>query len=95
MRCRSAIPAPPRRFRKTHGWRPRKCIGGTITIIGGTAGTIIIATTIIVTGIAGEGGLIEINGLASPRAYFHFGFIRADIAAIKGARMLRVILATR
>jgi hypothetical protein len=33
------------------GWRPGKCIGGTVTIIGGTAG--IIAIT-IVTGIAGE-----------------------------------------
>ena len=95
MRCRSAIPAPPRRFRTTPNWIRRKCIGGIIAITVGIAGTTIIATTIIVTGIAGEGGLIEINGLASPRAYFHFGFIRADIAAIKGARMLRVILATR
>jgi hypothetical protein len=54
MRYRSAIPAPPRRFRKTPGWRQRKCIGGIIVITAGIAGTIIIATTIIVTGAAGE-----------------------------------------
>ena len=54
MRCRSAIPAPPRRFRKMPGRRRRKCIGGTIAITVGIAGTIIIATTIIATGAAGE-----------------------------------------
>jgi hypothetical protein len=58
-RCRSVIPAPPRRFRKMPGWRQRKCIGGTviIIIIGGTAGTITATTTIIMaiaTGTAGE-----------------------------------------
>jgi hypothetical protein len=47
---RRALPAAAG-FRTTPGWRPRKCIGGTVTIIGGTAG--IIAIT-IVTGIAGE-----------------------------------------
>jgi len=94
MRCRSAIPAPPRRFRRTPGWRPRKCIGGIITIIGGTAGIIITVTT-TVTGTAGEGGLIEINRPTSSRAYFHFDLICADIAAFKPARLLRVILATK
>jgi len=84
MRCRSAIPAPPRRFRRTPGWRPRKCIGGIITIIGGTAGTIIIA--IIVTGIAGKrGSLAQISHRpASLRACFRFG------CALKLARLLRV-----
>ena len=41
-------------FALAAGWRPRTCIGGIVTIIGGTAGTIIIGTTIIVTGVAGN-----------------------------------------
>ena len=56
MRCRSVIPAPPRRFRKIPDRRQRKCIGG-ITAI--TVGTITIADTttiIIATGTAGERG---------------------------------------
>jgi hypothetical protein len=65
-RYRSAIPALPRRFRTTPGWRRRKYTGditATITIIiGGIAGTITIIaiiTTIIVTGTAGECGSLE------------------------------------
>ena len=54
MRCRSAIPAPLRRFRRTPGWRRRKCIGGITAITVGIAGTVIIAITIIVTGAAGN-----------------------------------------
>ncbi|MCA6118720.1 hypothetical protein J6524_28140 [Bradyrhizobium sp. WSM 1738] len=67
MRSHSAIPAPPRPFRKTPGWRQRKFTGVTIiiTIIGGIVGTItigivgiitVITTTIIITatGTAGE-----------------------------------------
>jgi len=75
MRCRSAIPAPPRRFRKMPGWRPRKCIGGIVTIIGGTAGTIIIATTIIVIGTAGKSDSSPqiSHRPASLRACFRFG----------------------
>jgi hypothetical protein len=91
MRCRSAIPAPPRRFRKTPGRRQRKCIGGITAITVGIAGT----TTIIATGTVGEGSLIEINRPASSRAYFYLDLICADIAAIKPARLLRVILAAR
>lgn len=54
MRCRSAIPALPRRFRKTRSRRPRKCVGGIIaTIIVGTAG-IVTTTIIIATGAAGS-----------------------------------------
>ena len=71
MRYRSAIPAPPPRFRMMPGWQQRKCIGDTIAtttatttvIIVGTAGTTIIitVTTTAATGTAGEGDLIEIN----------------------------------
>jgi hypothetical protein len=61
MRYRSAIPALPRRFKRTPGWRLRKCTGDTtattIIITGGIAGTITIIaiiTTIIVTGTGGK-----------------------------------------
>ena len=91
MRCRSVIPAPPRQFRKIPGRRQRKCIGGITAITVGIAGT----TTIIATGTVGEGSLIEINRPASSRAYFYLDLICADIAAIKPARLLRVILAAR
>jgi hypothetical protein len=63
MRYRSAIPAPPRRFRKIPNQRRRKCTGDTTaiittTIIVGTAGitTTTIATIITVTGTGGECG---------------------------------------
>jgi hypothetical protein len=93
MRSRSAIPAPPRPFRKTPGWRQRKCIGGTIiiTIIGGIAGIIVTITIITTaTGTAGEGDLIEINGPAHRGPYF-VSVIGADIGAMKPARLLRVV----
>jgi hypothetical protein len=77
------------------GWRRRKCIGGTTVIIVGIAGTITATTIIIATGTVGEGSLIEINRPASSRAYFYLDLICADIAAIKPARLLRVILAAR
>jgi hypothetical protein len=69
MRCRSAIPAPPRRFRKTPGWRQRKCIGGITAIIAGTTATIIIAT-----GTAGECDSLAPRSSrpASLRACFRF-----------------------
>ena len=78
MRYRSAIPAPPQRFRRMPGWRQRKCIGGIITItaiivgIAGTTVIIIITTTIIATGIAGKrGGPGQISHRpASARACF-------------------------
>ncbi len=80
MRCRSAIPAPPRRFRKTPGWRPRKCIGGTTAIIIGIAG--IIAIT-IVTGTAGksDGSPRISHRPASLRACFRF-FCRLETGEI-------------
>jgi hypothetical protein len=69
MRCRSAIPAPPRRFRKMPGWRQRKCIGGITAITVGT-----IATIIIATGTAGErDSLAQMSHRpASLRACFRF-----------------------
>jgi hypothetical protein len=79
MRYRSAIPAPPRRFRKIPNQRQRKCTGDTTaiittTIIVGTAGiTTTIDTTIIVTGTAGKccDSLAQLsNRLASLRACF-------------------------
>jgi hypothetical protein len=86
MRCRSAIPAPPRRFRRTPGWRQRKCIGGIITIIGGTAGTIIIATTITITGAAGKrDNSADIAQARSLRACFRLS------GALKLARLPPVI----
>jgi hypothetical protein len=87
-RFRSAIPAPPRRFRKTPGWRQRKCIGGTtiITITVGIAGTIIIATIITVTGAIGksDNSALISHRPASLRACFRFS------CALKLARLLRV-----
>ncbi len=95
MRCRSAIPppppppppAPPRRFRRTPDWRPRKCIGGIVTITGGIAGTIIIATTITVTGTAGN---CDSLAQRSHRARFIAGLFLVFAAALKLARLLRV-----
>ena len=85
MRCRSAIPAPPRRFRRMPGWRQRKCIGGIITIIGGT---IIIATTITITitGAAGKrDNSADIAQARSLRACFRLS------GALKLARLPPVI----
>jgi hypothetical protein len=95
MRSRSAVPVPPRPFRKTPGWRQRKCIGDTIVItttIGGIAGIIATITTIIIiaTGTAGEADLIEINGPAHRGPYF-MSVIGASISAMKPARLLRVV----
>jgi hypothetical protein len=65
VRCRSATPAPPRRFRETPDWRRRKFTGGITAITVGIAGTIIVATItttiIIVIGTADEGDLTEIK----------------------------------
>ena len=67
--------------------RRRKCIGGITAITVGIAGTIIIATTIIVTGAAGNcDSLAQISHRpASLRACFRFG------CALKLARLLPVI----
>jgi hypothetical protein len=86
MRYRSAIPAPPLRFRKMPGWRRLKCIGGITTIIGGTAGTIIIAITIIVTGATGK-----CDSLSEPSSRpVHRGPVSIPGLALKLARLLRV-----
>jgi hypothetical protein len=86
MRCRSAIPAPPRRFRKIPDRRQRKCIGGITAITVGTITVGTIATITIATGTAGERDSIAqmSHRPASSRACFRFG------AALKLARLLRV-----
>ncbi len=86
-RCRSAIPAPPQRFRRTPNWRRRKCIGGITTITVGIASTIIIATTIIVTGVAGKCGSLAQRS-AGP---LHRGPVSIQGVPLKRARLLPVI----
>ena len=91
MRYRSAIPAPPRRFKRIPSWRRRKCTGETIaiitittTIIVGTAG--IITTIAIIITATGTGGKCDSltaisSGPVSSRACLH------SVAAMKSGEI--------